>query len=227
MAEKQDYTIKRSSRKTLALYIKDGTLEVRVPFHVSHADIARFVQSKSGWIDKHLSQSVSHVENRNRFTLNYGDKITYRGQEYPVVSKAGNVVGFDGSVFYFPENLTPEDIKSACVQIFRRLAKAVFTERVVHFSKVMGVAPTCVKITAATTRWGSCSSKKSLNFSWRLIMADDDAIDSVIVHELAHIKEMNHSPQFWSIVYDVLPDYKERHERLVLLQQKLNSENWE
>jgi predicted metal-dependent hydrolase len=68
---------------------------------------------------------------------------------------------------------------------------------------------------------------KSLNFSWRLVMADDAAIDYVVVHELAHITEMNHSPEFWAIVAGVLPDYKERRRRLKLLQLRLNSEDWE
>ena len=92
---------------------------------------------------------------------------------------------------------------------------------------VMGVAPTGIKITGAKTRWGSCSSKNSINFSWRLVMADDEIIDYVIVHELAHIKELNHSPRFWAVVEGTLPDYKSRRSRLKLLQKKLAAEDWE
>jgi hypothetical protein len=91
----------------------------------------------------------------------------------------------------------------------------------------MSVTPIAVKINSAKTRWGSCSNKKSLNFSWRLIMADDDVIDYVVVHELAHLREMNHSPRFWAVVEAVLPDYRERKLKLRALQAKLNREDWE
>ncbi|MDR2568929.1 MAG: M48 family metallopeptidase, partial [Oscillospiraceae bacterium] len=75
--------------------------------------------------------------------------------------------------------------------------------------------------------WGSCSAKKSLNFSWRLIMADEDVIDYVVVHELAHLIEMNHSVRFWAVVERVLPDYRERQKWLRELQRKLNVEDWD
>ena len=90
----------------------------------------------------------------------------------------------------------------------------------------MNVTPIAVKVNSAKTRWGSCSGRNSINFSWRLIMADDDVIDYVIVHELAHIKEHNHSDRFWAVVASVLPDYKMRQAKLKILQKKLASEDW-
>jgi len=75
-------------------------------------------------------------------------------------------------------------------------------------------------------RWGSCSSRGSLNFSWRIMMADDAVIDYVVVHELAHLVEMNHSPRFWAVVAGVLPDYSKRRARLRLLNKKLEGEDW-
>ena len=95
------------------------------------------------------------------------------------------------------------------------------------FAKRMDVTPTAIKINGAKTRWGSCSAKKSLNFSWRLIMADDDVIDYVVVHELAHIAEMNHSARFWALVEGALPDYQSRKAKLKALQQRLSIEDWE
>ena len=91
----------------------------------------------------------------------------------------------------------------------------------------MEVAPSAVGITAAKTRWGSCSARRSINFSWRLAFADDAVIDYVVVHALAHITEMNHSARFWAIVAAVLPDYRERRERLKILQRRLVAENWD
>ena len=74
----------------------------------------------------------------------------------------------------------------------------------------MGVSVTNLKINSAKTRWGSMSGKKSVNFSWRLILADDNIIDVVVVHELAHIKQMNHSDKFWAEIEKILPDWRER-----------------
>jgi predicted metal-dependent hydrolase len=107
------------------------------------------------------------------------------------------------------------------------LAKTHISERAGRFSEQMNVSPSAVKINGAKTRWGSCSASKSLNFSWRLLLADDDVIDYVVVHELAHITEMNHSARFWEVVADVLPDYKERQKCLKKLQKRLSVEDWE
>jgi len=106
------------------------------------------------------------------------------------------------------------------------LAKRNLTKRVLYFSQRMSVTPSSIKINGAKTRWRSCSSRKSLNFSWRLIMADSEVVDYVVVHELAHLSEMNHSKRFWAIVENILPDYKQHKERLRKLNQRLAKEDW-
>jgi hypothetical protein len=80
--------------------------------------------------------------------------------------------------FYVPDDLLAEQIKDTCVRIYKILAKSDLTLKVYDYAVKMGVAPSVVKVNSATSRWGSCSSKRSLNFSWRLIMADDDVIES-------------------------------------------------
>lgn len=92
----------------------------------------------------------------------------------------------------------------------RALAAAELPRRVAYFAEIMGVQPTGVKITSAKTRFGSCSGKNSLCFSWRLMLYPPEAVDYVVVHELAHIKEKNHSAAFYKVVESVLPDYKAR-----------------
>jgi len=221
-----DYTLIRSQRRTAAIHIIDGGVEVRAPLRMAKRDIDRFVASKEKWINDRLVQSQLSAEQRRAFILYYGDTATYRGVEYPLTAKAGKLAGFDNERFYLPPDLTPEQIKSAVVQLYRRLAKLHLTTRTEHYAGLMNVSPAAIKINAAKTRWGSCSTKKSLNFSWRLIMADDAVIDYVVVHELAHITQMNHSTRFWAIVADVLPDYKERQKRLKALQKRLNAEDW-
>ncbi|MGN0194789.1 MAG: M48 family metallopeptidase, partial [Pseudoramibacter sp.] len=79
----------------------------------------------------------------------------------------------------------------------------------------------------ASHRWGSCSSKKSINFSWKLMMADGEAIDSVVVHELCHLRYLNHSKAFWQLVAQYCPDYQKQRKKLNQLSEKLMSENWE
>ena len=221
------YTLIRSNRKTIALYIRDGAVEVRGPLKAPKSDIDKFIASKEKWITDKLAVSNERRERRENFSLTYGDGILYRGKEYPIAAKPGDRVGFDDEHFYMPPDLDSEQIKHACVRIYRMLAKRDLTNKVLNFAKQMSVTPIAVKINGAKTRWGSCSGKKSLNFSWRLIMAEDAVVDYVVVHELAHITEMNHSARFWAIVENVLPDYKERQKRLKELQKKLSTEDWE
>jgi len=221
-----EYTIIRSKRKTLALYIKDGRLEVRAPHKLSKSQIERFVSSKEGWITSKLTQSTERIEKKEAFELNYGDKILYLGKECPIVAKDGKYYGFDSEIFYMPNGMNPNEIKNTCIKIYRDLAKSNIRRWTEKFSETMGVAPASIKITSAKTRWGSCSSKGNINFSWRLIMADRKAVEYVIVHELCHIKMMNHSKDFWKLVEGVLPDYREREAILKKLQKRLATENW-
>jgi hypothetical protein len=221
------YTLTRSRRKTIAIYIRDGEVEVRAPMRTPVREIERFLSEKQKWINTHVSQSKSQSERKESFALNYGDKVLYCGKQYTIAPGSTGNIGVSNDSFYIPANLPHEEIKAACVAIYKILAKSDFTLKVYDYAAKMGVNPTSVKISSATSRWGSCSAKRSLNFSWRLIMADDEVIDYVVVHELAHLVEMNHSPGFWAVVERVLPDYRERKARLKTLQQKLNVEDWE
>lgn len=222
-----NYTLTRSKRKTLALYVRDGKVEARAPLKMPVRDIDKFVKTKEKWIMDRLARSSEQLEQRESFALNYGDMVLYRGNHFPIAAKDGNRIGFDNSAFRMPPSLTSEQIKAACVQIYRALAKHVLTVKTQDFAKKMSATPTAVKINGAKTRWGSCSGRKNINFSWRLIMADDEVIDYVVVHELAHLTEMNHSERFWTIVEAVLPDFRERKARLRELQKRLAAENWE
>jgi predicted metal-dependent hydrolase len=223
-----EYNLIRTKRKTLALYVRaDAAVEVRAPLNMAKRDIEKFVASKEGWIARQVALQREQNACRADFALDYGSPLAYRGRDYPIEAKAGNRCGFDGSRFYLPPDLPPERIKPAMEQVYRMLARRDLTAKVLDFAKPMGMTPTAVKINGAASRWGSCSMKKSLNFSWRLMMAEDAVIDYVVVHELAHIAEMNHSPRFWAIVERVLPDYRQRKAKLQELQRKLRQENWE
>ena len=95
-------------------------------------------------------------------------------------------------------------------------AKTELPQRVAYWSNIMGLAPSSVRISSARTRFGSCSAKDSLSFSWYLMQYPDAAIDYVVVHELAHIRHHDHSPAFYSLIAQYLPDWRER---AILLKQ--------
>lgn len=222
-----DYTVVFSKRKTVAIHIKeDATIEVRAPLRMSQTLIRRFVQSKEDWIQSHLIRIQAQREAAAAFTLQFGDQVPLCGRRFPVRGVAGGRGGFDGACFYLPQDLSPEQMQPALIPLYRQLAKSILREKVEAYAQSMQVRPTAVKINSARTRWGSCSGKNSLNFSWRLLLGEEALIDYVVVHELAHIREHNHSPAFWQLVERVLPDYRALRKNLKALQEQLQRENW-
>ena len=168
------YTVIRSDRKTLSLQIKpDGSLVVRAPLHLPEREIRRFLQEKSGWIEKTRKKV-------------YEEKTA--GEQSP---------------------LSMEDIRELADQALKEIPP-----RVRFFAALMGVTYGRITIRNQTGRWGSCSSTGNLNFNCLLMLAPEEVRDYVIVHELAHRKEMNHSSAFWAQVEAVLPDYREREKWL-------------
>ena len=103
-----------------------------------------------------------------------------------------------------------KQLTDAEIAALKEQARIQLPPRVKYFSEIMGLFPSAVKISSAATRFGSCSSKNSINFSYRLMLYPQEAIDYVIVHELAHIKHKNHSKDFYALVGRYMPDYKKR-----------------
>ena len=228
MTIKQDYKLTFSNRKTLGLYINGGVLEVKAPRGCSQARIDRFLMSKEAWIKEKLAISKEIAQKSANFVLGYGSSIMYLGKAYRIISREGNRIGFDeDNGFYMPPDLSPAEIRACCIKIYRMLAKNELTNRSLDFAQIMGVTPSAIKINGAKTRWGSCSSKGNINYSFKLVMADSDIVDYVVVHELAHLTEMNHSKRFWDIVEGVIPDYRQYNDRLRYLQRRILSENWD
>ncbi|MDO4836995.1 MAG: SprT family zinc-dependent metalloprotease [Clostridia bacterium] len=162
------YELIRSSRKTLAIQIKNGQVIVRAPLRASEADIHAFLLEHQAWIQKHLAQAEA------------------RQQTLSSVQK-----------------LTPEDIRQLA-----RQAVQVIPGRVEHYARMIGVTYGRITIRNQRSKWGSCSSLGNLNFNCLLMLAPLEVLDSVIVHELCHRKEMNHSQRFYAEVLRVYPDYK-------------------
>ncbi|MCL1816082.1 MAG: M48 family metallopeptidase [Clostridiales bacterium] len=221
------YTIIRSNRKTCALYVTEkATVEVRAPMKMSKPAIERFVASKENWLRTNLAWASARLAECASFKLDYGSSIILLGKEHTIKAAFGNKISYGENGIFVPPGLNPDEIKHAVVLMYKAAAKDILTIRTGQIAEMMGVKPAVIKISSAKTRWGSCSGKHNINYSWRLIMADQDVIDYIIVHELAHIKEHNHSAAFWSIVQSVMPDYQEKRKKLDLLQEKLNQQDW-
>lgn len=97
---------------------------------------------------------------------------------------------------------------------YKKQAKTYLQQKCGLFSEVMGLRHGEIKVNSAKTRWGSCNRKGDINFTYRLLFAPEELIDYVVVHELAHLKEMNHSARFWSVVEQIMPDYRARRKKL-------------
>jgi len=151
-----DYTIIYSRRKTIAICVRGGKVEVRAPMKTPKREIEKFITLKETWIKKRLAESVKIAEKRGAFILNYGDAALYRGKRCLITARSGDRVGFDDDLqqFYMPPNLHPERIKAAVIQIYKMLAKRRIAGRLSHFTPLMKVRVTGFHITNADRRWG-------------------------------------------------------------------------
>jgi predicted metal-dependent hydrolase len=222
------YNLIRSKRKTITLQIKkDATIVVRAPLKIAKKEVDKFVMSNEEWIRKNLKEVKDRLKLKKQFNLDFNDYVNVRGKPAYIKPVKGSNASYEDGNFFLPEKLNSSQIKEVIIMLYKMIAKSHIIERIGFFKEKMNVEPTAIKITSAKTRWGSCSGKNSVNFSWRLIMGDDETIDYVIVHELAHIKQHNHSKEFWKIVESIIPDYIKRKKKLRDLEKKLSVEDWD
>lgn len=208
----------RSRRRTIALVIdNDGELIVRAPFFANNYDINHFITEKQDWIIEKSLEVKRKIDNCPILTLEEGETISYLGNQCVIHRGFVKNVYCDGESFLLPET---DDAKDKLIAWFKKDAARILKERVEHFAALMHVEPCGIRITSAKTRWGSCSYKNHLNFSWRLIMCPQEVVDYVVVHELCHIYHKDHSKNFWNSVAKVDVSYLE-HERWLKENQRL------
>ena len=159
---------------------------------------------------------ISRAEKYAGFSLDYGSVVLFMGRKYRIETDYENE-----DVLYFPPGLDPINIEKKLISFYKKKAGEIIPDRVAYFARLIGKYPTEIRIGSAKKSWGSCSSSGRLTFSWRLMMASPDAIDYVVVHELAHLKQLNHSHKFWNIVAGIIPAWKERRKELRLLQRTM------
>lgn len=211
-----EVTVTRSKRKTLSIAIQpDGNLLVKAPLGLSDGEILKWIKSKTGWIirqrEKVLEQQNSNPPKRYRT----GEKVSYLGCEYELEvriseGRAGMVGLLEDKIVVFSKEDSEDIVESVLNGWYVEQAKIWIPKRVRFFASQMREGYKNITIKNQKKRWGSCSSDRNLNFNWRLIRMPKDIIDYVVVHELCHLKQMNHSKAFWDEVEKVLPDYKIR-----------------
>jgi len=220
----------RSSRKTIAIIVeRDGQLVVRAPLRASNAQILRFVEEKSAWIRAKQEAAWQRKDQAAPHQFANGESFLYLGQSYPlkwveiVPSGSRAILSFYEGRFWLAKASLPR-AKEILTLWYKQQARQVLDQRVRLYASQFHLSFSQVKITSARTRWGSCSTRGTLSFTWRLVMAPQEVIDYVVIHELAHLLEKNHSKRFWDQVAAMLPDFQQQEKWLKQNGHRLNLE---
>lgn len=206
---KPDYII-RSYRRTLCISInKIGEIVVRAPKNLSMEQINKFLTDKESWI-KLKKEQIQLKNNQNKSINNY-EKILKLGKEYIREDMSGiRKIEWDSEKkrVYVPSLLSQAEFEKKMSKEFIKLSKEILLDRVYYFANLMSLNFASISIMNNRTRWGTCSKKGDLKFNWRLAMLKPETIDYLIIHELAHLIEFNHSKKFYKVVECVMPKYK-------------------
>jgi len=201
----------KKRRKTISLHIKeDGRIVIYVPYHTPKGEIEKFIKEKQSWIVEKISEKEKFTKQPNKAFIP-GEQFLYLGESYPLEIGDTNPKGLPLKLSFgkfLIDQGHAAKAKDLFTQWYKREAKERIEERVHYFSNRLQLVPKGLKITSAKHRWGSCSRDNRLSFSWRIIMAPLRIIDYVLIHELVHIKEKNHSKRFWTSLETILPDYR-------------------
>lgn len=212
------YTLKRSSkRRSIGLRIDDKGLTVSMPLRASEKWLRDVLQDKGQWIVDKLAAwqanklpAVQWLD--GQFIRFMGELLTLR-----VVDSL-----FDGppllqgrQLFVHVADVSNQwQVEQVVTQWYRHEAELLFKQRVAHYAPLLQVSPSLVALSSARTQWGSCNARGVVRLNWHLIKLSPQLIDYVVVHELAHLVELNHSPAFWQVVASVCPDYRQCRDEL-------------
>jgi predicted metal-dependent hydrolase len=219
------YAFRRARRRSIGFSVGADGLAVSAPRWVALSEVDQALQAKAGWILRKLHEQHERARRvqANRIDWRDGTALPFLGETLVVVLDAritGAQLGEPTPALPgvaqrllhigLPHSATQEQIREAVQSWLQRQARRVFEERCAHFAQQLGVRLRRLSLSSAATRWGSASADGSVRLHWRLVHFAMPVIDYVVAHELAHLREMNHSPAFWDVVRSVLPDF-ERH----------------
>ena len=206
--------IVRSRRRTIALEVTpQATLVVRAPHRVPQAYIEEMIREKSAWV---LAKMEEMRKRPQPIVHAYaeGEVFWFLGRPYPLQFLETSSGGIERTDRLFVPPRFRDTARQQVRQWYLQEAAKEIHSRCMWFSMMTGYSPASLRITDARQRWGSCTHRGGLNFSWRLIQAPLSIVDYVIVHELVHLRQMDHSPQFWKKVEELMPDYRQRRKWL-------------
>ncbi|MFL6675624.1 MAG: M48 family metallopeptidase [Massilia sp.] len=230
-----DYALRRSSRRSFGFTIDDDGLRVTAPKRVTLSDIDNAIRAKQRWIlAKLLERGERRAERAQKPPLAWvdgvqlpylGGEITLRLQQAVRSHCVFDSQARELSVGVVP-GLSEWQLKERVKLWYQDEARCLFAERLDHYAPRLGVRYNAFALSSAGTRWGSCTVEGNIRLNWRLIHYALPLVDYVVAHELAHLREMNHSPRFWAAVGEVYPDYdgarlalrKRSHEMPVLFE---------
>jgi predicted metal-dependent hydrolase len=217
------YALKRARRRSIGFIVGPEGLSVNAPKWVGLHDIEIALQEKAAWILRKLREQQERAQRLHAAKVDWrdGTTIPFLGDTVIIVldpRTTGAILNTDASALPgvphlmlhigLPHTANPAQIRDAVQSWLQRQARRVFEERCQLFTQRLGVRYTRLSLSSAQTRWGSASADGSIRLNWRLIHFALPTIDYVVAHELAHLREMNHSPRFWDVVRSVLPDYE-------------------
>ncbi len=212
-----EYQLRRSRRRTIGFTIDARGLAVTAPNWVAQGQIEAALAERGDWILRKLAEWRDHAARRERLSVRWehGASMPYLGQALTLRLDPAH----DGPVRLDGGDLVVAGARPARLQDdvqawLQKRAREHFTERLETFARQHGIAPRRWALSSARTRWGSCAADGSIRLNWRLMHFPADIVDYVIAHELAHLREMNHSARFWRHVEVLFPDYQRAREWL-------------
>ena len=213
------FVLKRTRRRRTIAFTVDGNgLVVSAPWNASESRIKRSMLDAADWILKKLDDWSDHRPRQERWSD--GEQIVLLGRSLELKIVADAVLMPAVLIDEYCLQVTVADpesearIREAAIHWYRRHAARNFSERTAQYASAMRLPAPKMFLSNAGTQWGSCNAKGQIRLNWRLIQAPQEIVDYVIVHELAHLTEMNHSKRFWQIVQRHFPGHLDARKHL-------------
>lgn len=209
------YNIQRvKKRKTIQIsFTPEGTLSLKTPYALTKEEAEKILSSKANWIHKQRQRLADLSDNPVNGNFAPDALLLHLGQEYRLrlITADKDLVFIDGEALVVqcsaPPAVLQETAQKLLLNWYIEQARTALVSRTRYWAERIGVSPLRITIRDQKTRWGSCSTRGSLNYSWRLIMAPSPVLDYLVIHELCHMKVANHSPSFWRLVANYTADY--------------------
>ncbi len=222
------YTLKRSARRrTIGLKVDHQGLTVTVPQNASAAFIEQALNAKTGWILKTVDKLQEQIDTTTApLSWHDGTIFPYLGKDcrlqlVTTLSVRNRFTHTNGWLTLETANADTVAVAVAVKKWLRRQAQEILLSRLADQADTMQLTYTEATLSNAVRRWGSCTAKRHIRLNWRLILTDWSLMDYVIIHELAHLIELNHSPKFWAIVETWYPDWRDARQKLNALGSRL------